>query len=888
MLPKYQQHAANQLCRLTIALLSCFFFAGPGAAADAPENQKTLTAVFPSNFPPIFDVTANNVPVGFGIEVMEEISARANLNIRYQKMPGWRETSAALYLGKADLVPNMGITPERQQKFDFSVPILRMPISLYVRAGLPDISGLQDLLDQNRVIAIVETNISVDLISQYVGAAHETYGSVNEAFAALKDGKVDALIYPAPVVDDLVKNLNEQNLIRKVGDPLAVVDRAIAVRKGNQALLDRLNPVIEEFTRTATYRAIHDRWYGAPPPLWDTARVIFLISGILCITLLAGFYFRFRVLNRANAQLRAANELNAAVLATAVEGILTLDEQGMVRSANKAAENIFDVKIKADNSVTIASLLTGAEAAQLRTHLGNLRWSTVENSWRASTNHVWESMGVRPNGDIFPIRLGISMAMVGTERLFVCTIHDMTEQRRAENQVEFMADHDHVTGFLNQHGITLVLGNMLDLLRRQQKSLACLHVGLSRFAQLNDTYGRQTGDAIMIQIGNFLSQRLRGINASDQDSSSLIARLGGSRFLMVIPEYDEAKALKFAESVLTDLSRLSIEAGREQLRVDAKAGIAVFPEHGATAEELISHAGSALLHAQEEPLGSISVYSHEMHHHETQTEQWLQRLHVALDRHDFVLHFQPVIEVASGQLSHYESLIRMTQPNGGLIPPGEFIPVAERTGLIARIDYLAMEMAFTQLAALDAQGLNVALAVNISAAHLGDDTLFRWLERLFAEDPTLPARMIFEITETTAVHNISRAKAFMEPLRALGSRFALDDFGVGFTSFAHLRSLPVDSVKIDGSFVRDLATNEENQSLVKAITEVAHSLGKKVVAEFVESAEILSVLHTLGVDYGQGYYIGKPAPGPLKPWVVTTTLTQVPSVKQKRSSSKYH
>jgi EAL domain-containing protein (putative c-di-GMP-specific phosphodiesterase class I) len=184
--------------------------------------------------------------------------------------------------------------------------------------------------------------------------------------------------------------------------------------------------------------------------------------------------------------------------------------------------------------------------------------------------------------------------------------------------------------------------------------------------------------------------------------------------------------------------------------------------------------------------------------------------------------------------------------------------------------------------------LNIALAVNISAAHLGDDALFRWLEQVFAEDTALPARLVFEITETTAVHNIGRAKAFMEPLRALGCRFALDDFGVGFTSFTHLRSLPVDTVKIDGSFVRDLASNEESQPLVKAMTEVAHSLGKVVIAEFVESAEILAILHTLGVDYAQGYYIGRPAPAPLQPWVPMATPAQKTSKKYKRQSSKYH
>ncbi|MHB1142319.1 MAG: EAL domain-containing protein [Sulfuricaulis sp.] len=871
-----------------MAILSCFILAHPVAAAEARDRQKTLIAAYPSHFPPIFDTTQNNVPTGFGIEVMEEIAARAGLRISYRSMPNWSAVATALEAGQADLVPNMGVTPGRQQKYDYSLPIMRMSVSLYVRAGLSEIHELRDLVDQNRVVATVKINVGEVLLKDYTKITEKSYNSVNEAFYALQAGEVDALIYPTPVIDRLIKRLGQENRIRRVGEPLTVIERAIAVRKDNQALLARLNLVITGFVGTPKYRDIHDRWYGAPPPFWNTARVAWLIAGILGIAILAGFHVRFRVLDRANAQLRAANELNAAVLATAVEGILTLDEKGMVRSANKAAEKIFGIKMEAGNGITINSLLTSAESTQLLAHLGNLRWSAAENSWRGTANNVWESMGVRPGGEIFPMRLGIAPTIVGNERLFVCTIHDMTEQRRAENQVEFLADHDPATGFLNQRGIALVLENLLELLRRQQKPLACLHVGLSRFAQLNDTYGRQTGDAVMIQIGNFLSQRLREINDSDQETTLPIARLGGSRFLLVLPEYDLAKARALAETVLTGLARLDIQAGQERLRVDAKAGIAVFPGHGTSAEELIAHVESALLSAQEQRVGLISVYSREMHHQETQAELWLQRLHVALERHDFVLHYQPVIEVASGRLSHYEGLIRMTQADGGLIPPGEFIPIAERTGLIARVDYMAMEMAFSQLAALDAQGLDIKLAVNISAAHLGDDALFRWLERVFAEDTALPARLIFEITETTAVHNIARAKAFMEPLRVLGCRFALDDFGVGFTSFTHLRSLPVDTVKIDGSFVRDLATNPENQSLVKAMTEVAHSLGKQVVAEFVESAEILEILRTLGVDYAQGYHIGRPGPAPLMPWVAVTRPVQKTLTRHKRPSSKYH
>jgi EAL domain-containing protein (putative c-di-GMP-specific phosphodiesterase class I) len=296
------------------------------------------------------------------------------------------------------------------------------------------------------------------------------------------------------------------------------------------------------------------------------------------------------------------------------------------------------------------------------------------------------------------------------------------------------------------------------------------------------------------------------------------------------------------------------------LRLTGKIGVVCYPTHGSSAEELVSRAETTLRQAQQHPLDAILVFNPELREQDTQTHYLLQRLHAAIDERRLVLHFQPVLELAGNTVRHYEALVRIQNADGTLMPPGEFIPAAEKSGLITRIDYRVLELAISHLTGLEAAGRDITLAVNISGEHLGDDALFRWLARIFEEGGVTPGRLLFEITETTAVRNLLRAKAFMEPLKALGCRFALDDFGVGFTTFAHLRNLPVDMIKIDGSFVRDLPTNPENHALVKAMTQAAHSLGKQVTAEYTESAMVLAVLRDLGVDYAQGYYIGRPGP----------------------------
>ena len=437
---------------------------------------------------------------------------------------------------------------------------------------------------------------------------------------------------------------------------------------------------------------------------------------------------------------------------------------------------------------------------------------------------------------------------------------DITERKEAEARAAYMANHDSLTGLLNQRGLILVLENFMALARRRQQEMTCLILGIDGFGHINDIYGRRTGDDLLVQVGQFLERTLRASDVISHTRNQVVARVGGNRFLMALPDTKLKGAQTLGERILKELGQLKIPAGTEYIRVTGKIGIAGFPTHAEEADSLLSHAETALKRAKNEGAKPIHVFDNAEREEDTQALRCVEAIHRALEDKRFTLHFQPILHIPSGALHHYEVLVRMQMPDNRLVPPGQFIEVAERFGMINQIDYRVLEMAFEHLKKLAKQRRHITLSVNLSGAHFGDTRLLQWLENKFTNSGIDTRNLILEITETAAVRDMQKARTLMQSLKTLGYRFALDDFGIGFTSFSHLRTLPVDIVKIDGSFVRNLHTSREDRGLVQAITNVAKTFNKKVVAEFVENGEILKILQRFGVDYAQGFHIGKPEP----------------------------
>ncbi|MDF2629942.1 MAG: hypothetical protein K0R39_3773 [Symbiobacteriaceae bacterium] len=426
---------------------------------------------------------------------------------------------------------------------------------------------------------------------------------------------------------------------------------------------------------------------------------------------------------------------------------------------------------------------------------------------------------------------------------------DITERKRFEAELAYLATHDTMTGLPNRRGFEEALAAAL-----RQTSGAVLYLDLDEFKYVNDSQGHRAGDRLLRHLGVTLSTCLR--------PGDVLCRLGGDEFAILLPQADGARARAVAESMLESLRRQPLDAGGQPVSMTASIGIALFPAHGSTLEELLSHADQAMYKAKEKGRNIASMYHPDLDlEARVQLRMTSERLiRRALDGNGFVLFAQPILDLATDQISHYELLLRMLDGNGELIMPAAFLDVAERFGLIHQIDRWVVRQAIGLMARHEREGRQICLEINLSARALTDPELLLLLRRELAATGIASNRLVFEVTETAAIADIDVALAFVNEMKGMGCRFALDDFGAGFSSFERLKQLPVDYLKLDGSFIRNLPHSEEDRCLVKAMVEVARGLGKQTIAEFVENPETLSILRESGADFAQGYLVGRPRP----------------------------
>ena len=823
------------------------------------QKPMRLVAAIPQRFLPIFDVSENQLATGFGVEFMELVAAHAQVKIDYRVLPDWEAVYAALRSGEADLVPSMGITAQRSRDFAFSDPTVSFTLRLFVRSEDANrLRSLDDVARQRGSIAVVESNFGKTYLAGSPNLNAVPFNSLPDALVALRGGDVDALLFPAEVVWYLGRKLGIEAGIESVGEPLAEIPRGIAVRKDRTELLALLNPSIRAVTLTPDYELALRRWFPQAQAWWTARHTVILLAGLVLAAAAAAAAMRHLGLRRAHERLRVSMALNQAVLDTALEAILTVDGNDTIHSANRAAARMLGRPEAELIGSSICSALAPPAQMQCCVDTG---FSQLYGQLDVTGDDAHEGieMNVNRNQETFPVRARMTRLRDFTPPLLMLTLQDVSALRQAENYARYLTDHDPLTGLLNHRGALLLLDNLLARAARTQQPVCCIMLGLDRFTQFNELYGRTAGDAQLTAVATHLSASVRHGDVLGHEPESLLARTGGNRFLIVLADVDTEGGRAVCERILSRLSTVCIDTGSSTARCDAHAGIAGYPHHATHAAELVSHAEITLQAAREDRVHRTAVFSQDLqstHHEEGRVVQMLLD---ALEQDRFVLHFQPVLNLRDGSKSHYETLVRIESDDGGLIMPGTFITTAERHGLIARIDYAVLRRVFAHLAG-SRKGDDFTLAVNISAAHFGDSELRVWLEAAFAEKVVSPRQLVFEITETAALHNIAMARDFMGPLKALGCRFALDDFGVGFSSFEYLRLLPVDFVKIDGSFIRNLPESPEDRAIARAITEVAHATGRQVIAEFVEGPRHLELVTEMGVDYAQGYHIGRPEP----------------------------
>jgi EAL domain-containing protein (putative c-di-GMP-specific phosphodiesterase class I) len=345
--------------------------------------------------------------------------------------------------------------------------------------------------------------------------------------------------------------------------------------------------------------------------------------------------------------------------------------------------------------------------------------------------------------------------------------------------------------------------------------------------------------------------------------ADVLARLGGDEFAVLLPQAGAAEARLVADQLLASLRAETVELGDHSRALAASVGIALFAADGAlSGEDVLVNADLAMYDAKHAGRDRAELYADGEQPGSRMKGRltWAQRIGGALQHDGFTLLAQPIVDLASGRASQYELLLRMRDERGELIPPGTFLYIAERLGMVQEIDRWVTEQAIGLLAEHLAHGDELTLEVNLSGLSIGDPGLLVLISRGLERTKIAPRQLIFEITETAAVVNMTRAGRFARDLTRLGCRFALDDFGAGYGSFYYLKHLPFDYLKIDGEFVKGCRTSNTDRLLIKAAVDIASGMGKLTVAEFVGDEETARLLTRLGVDYGQGFYLGRPVP----------------------------
>lgn len=448
---------------------------------------------------------------------------------------------------------------------------------------------------------------------------------------------------------------------------------------------------------------------------------------------------------------------------------------------------------------------------------------------------------------------------------------------RSGEQIRYLAYHDGLTGLPNRSRFSEYLDHALAYQRRRGGMLALLFLDLDNFKRVNDSLGHAVGDRLLQEVALRLRRCLRGedyisllpIEPSDQ----LLARLGGDEFTICLPSVSSPHdAGSVARRILETVAK-PILVGHHELHVTVSIGVTLFPNDGESAETLIKNADMAMYSAKEQGKGNFQFYSQGMHAAALERLALERRLRVALERGEFRLDFQPIVDLGTGYLVGCEALIRWDHPEAGVISPSQFIPLAEETGLIIPLGEWVLRHAVAQLQSWLAAGMSpLFLAINVSAVQVTRARLDQVMTTLLAETGVDPNLLHLELTETSIVAAGDEAVAVLSRLRAMGLHLALDDFGTGYSSLRYARDLPIDALKIDRSFVQDIAVDDSDEAIVTAILAMAESLGLRVIAEGIETRHQLEFLRQRGCQLGQGYLFSRPVAAALVPTLARQRL----------------
>ncbi|QJD30233.1 putative bifunctional diguanylate cyclase/phosphodiesterase [Methylococcus geothermalis] len=548
-----------------------------------------------------------------------------------------------------------------------------------------------------------------------------------------------------------------------------------------------------------------------------------------------------------NRALRASERRYRTLIEVANDAILVTDaETGTLVDCNRQAEVLLGMSRNEIIGQHLSNLHeTGKDLEEAET-------DCISRLLRGKTGTIELSL-IRADGTSIPVEVSSSAFEMDGRRYVHGAFRDITQRREAEDRIKHLAHHDPLTNLPNRVFLHGRLEQAVEFARREQKQVAVMFIDLDNFKRINDTLGHRIGDALLEQVAGRLTENVHG--------SQVVGRLGGDEFLVVITgNHVSTTATAMAKRILESICRpYTVED--YQLHSGASIGIAVYPADGNSAETLMKHADAAMYHAKSKGRNTFEFFSQAINRGVRERLEIENGLRDALKHGAFRLHYQPQVDLATGSIRSVEALLRWRHPVLGVITPDRFIPIAEETKLILPLGLWVLDRACHQLRTWRNDGIaGIRMAINVSVKQLQDEAFFEALGSIVERHGLSGSDIELEITESAIMENLSRVQAILKSLRDYGITLSIDDFGTGYSSLGRLKLLPIQSLKIDRSFVRDIETDQGNAKICDGIIALGHSLGLKIIAEGVETAAQKVRLQDAGCDAIQGFLIAKPLP----------------------------
>ncbi|MBU3737622.1 MAG: EAL domain-containing protein [Rhodoferax sp.] len=531
------------------------------------------------------------------------------------------------------------------------------------------------------------------------------------------------------------------------------------------------------------------------------------------------------------------------------EIVFELDTSGGVLFLNKACERLTGIP---------ASALLGRS-------LGQLVMPEDQPLFEGALQGAERTLEPRPrvmrilhaNGSA----LWVELSLARIEDGFVGALHDITQQKRIQDQLEVVAHFDVLTRLPNRVLLSDRIGQAMTACRRHNQSMAVAFLDLDGFKAINDRLGHDAGDQLLVTLSRRLKSNLR-----EGDS---IARIGGDEFVIVLVELDRAQQCRPALDRLLGACAEPVQLGATQVQVSASVGVTIYPMDEGDAEQLVRHADRAMYAAKQAGKNRIQFYDVAYESAVRTHGESLGRIEQGVDRDEFLLHFQPKVDLRSGRVVGVEALIRWQHPERGLLEPSAFLPTTKNHPVSVQLGEWVIARALEQSARWRSAGLDLEISVNIDAFHLQDEHFVQRITAILSQHPLARSQPLsFEILETSELENTEQVARVIQACQSLGISFALDDFGTGYSSLTYLKQLPAETLKIDRSFVRDMLIDQGDLSIVKGVIALAEAFGRQVIAEGVETLAHVERLRELGCHLAQGYGIARPMPAEaLHQWV---------------------